>query len=524
MNRLLNTNTSVSELELMQRIFESDFSAVEDLYDKYSPLLFTFIRKILKDEQLAKDVLVDIFSLIPRRINYFGFNTRNPYTWLITLAKNKAVYELRKRNEIKSNSKKLEEEYAIPKLSHIIEPLELEKAYELKNNIETALNKLTDAQQYVIYLGFYEGLTQEEIAEKLKIPHSTVKSKVKTAMVNLNENFKGKTSLFTVKNETVEMIYPFVLGCQSNEEQIKTYNIFKASEPFPWKMLGEYQNLVALLPVILDLEKPSEEVKEKTLNRIKDLRSEDKIKSFEQVSSASLFLKIPKEEESVSKEKFEKVENLNVDDIKEREEKRSAKEDEFEPVIPFKPGIEKRKPEDFTEGRGRNYSTIIIIGLIVVFIASGVMAYLFYQDRTLYYEAQIQNLNSKVETLISENQNRSEIPGLDELKNPRIIELTNLNGAINSGEIIFSYADKRGYLHIKHLPILDSDYAYQLWVSFDNEFISLGVFKVSSRPDYFPFTLPETVNEGSLEFYLIESNAAGSRRPGYKIYLQGKTE
>ncbi|MDO8549522.1 MAG: hypothetical protein Q7S39_05130, partial [Ignavibacteria bacterium] len=171
----------------------------------------------------------------------------------------------------------------------------------------------------------------------------------------------------------------------------------------------------------------------------------------------------------------------------------------------------------------RNYSTIIV-GLIVFYIVSAVMAYLFYQDRTLFYETEIENLNNRIETLRSENQNRPEIPGLGELRNPRIIELTNSNGAISSGEIIFSYADKRGYLHIKNLPILDSDNAYQLWGSFNNEFISLGVFKVSSRPDYFPFTLPESVEEGPVEFYLIESNAAGSRRPGSKIYLQGKAE
>jgi len=524
MNKNLNTKTSVTEIELMQRIFESDLDAVKDLYDKYSPLLYTFVKKILKDDQLAENILIDIFFIIHQRINYFDFNTRNPYTWLITLAKNRAVYELRKKNGVKDISAESDDEYIIPRLSHLIEPLEFDKAYELKNDIETALNKLTDAQQNVIYLAFYDGLTQQEIAERLKIPRSTVESKLKTSMINLNENFKGKSSLFNVKNEIVELIYPFALGCLSDEEQVKTFNRFKASEPFPWKLLGEYQNLVALLPVILDLEKPSEETGEKILNRIyhlKSLKTEGKTKSFEHVLSPSSSLNIPKEGMSVPKEKFERVENLNEEEIKEREEKRNL--EEFEPAIPFKPGIERSKKEAFTESRKRNYSTIIV-GLIVFYIVSAVMAYLFYQDRTLFYETEIENLNNRIETLRSENQNRPEIPGLGELRNPRIIELTNSNGEISSGEIIFSYADKRGYLHIKNLPILDSDNAYQLWGSFNNEFISLGVFKVSSRPDYFPFTLPESVEEGPVEFYLIESNAAGSRRPGSKIYLQGKAE
>ncbi|HSP87926.1 MAG TPA: hypothetical protein VLN45_07315, partial [Ignavibacteriaceae bacterium] len=181
------------------------------------------------------------------------------------------------------------------------------------------------------------------------------------------------------------------------------------------------------------------------------------------------------------------------------------------------------RPEYVDEPRPRNYSSVIIIGLIVFYLVSAAMAYLYYQDRTLFYETEIENLSKRVETLSNEYQNRPEIPGLDALRNPKTVELTTLNESISSGEIIFSYEDKRGYLHIKSIPILDSRDAYQLWGNFNGDFLSLGVFKVSSRPDYFPFTLPESVNNGSVEFYLIESNAAGSRIPGSKIYLQGKT-
>ena len=59
--------------------------------------------------------------------------------------------------------------------------------------IEDALNKLTDAQKYVIYLAYYEGLTQNEIAQKLNIPLPTVKSKIKVALVNLKDHLlKGE--------------------------------------------------------------------------------------------------------------------------------------------------------------------------------------------------------------------------------------------------------------------------------------------------------------------------------------------
>ena len=280
MSKDLNTNTTNSDIEIMQRIYEADNDSIKDLYDKYSPLLYALVKKILKDKHQAEEILSDIFIIIQKRINYFDFNTKNSYTWLITLAKNRAVYELRKKEgKIENIPGEPEVEYIIPKLSHLTEPLELGKAIELKNNIETGLNKLTNAQQYVIYLAYYEGLNRPEIAKKLKIPYTTVESKIKTSLINLNENFIGKFSLFTVKNEIVEMIYPFVLGCLDYEEQIKTYDRFKASEPFPWKLLGEYQNLVSLLPVILEFEYPSEELWEKISNRIFHLKNMKKGKN-----------------------------------------------------------------------------------------------------------------------------------------------------------------------------------------------------------------------------------------------------
>ena len=73
-------------------------------------------------------------------------------------------------------------------MSPDIDELDIKTAFSIKGNIEETLHKLTDAQQYVIYLAFYEGLTQNEIAAKLKIPVQTVKSKIKIALVNLKEH------------------------------------------------------------------------------------------------------------------------------------------------------------------------------------------------------------------------------------------------------------------------------------------------------------------------------------------------
>jgi RNA polymerase sigma-70 factor, ECF subfamily len=187
----MSVNTPTTDSELMQRVHVNDSKALEALYNRYSPLLYTLIKKIVVDEDVAKDVLSDVFVIIWRKIDLFDFNSNNVYTWIITITRNKAIDTIRRaRNskEIEPYNDEYENKNIIPKLSPLSDPLDLETANNIKDGIEAALNKLTDAQQFVIYLAYYEGLTQKEIAERLKIPIPTVKSKIKIALGNLKDN------------------------------------------------------------------------------------------------------------------------------------------------------------------------------------------------------------------------------------------------------------------------------------------------------------------------------------------------
>ena len=198
----LAQNISSTDIELMQRVSSNDSKALEILYNRYSALLYTLVKKIVREEQTAEEILSEIFVIIWRKADKFDINTGNVYTWLVTLARNKAVDTLRRTQvqEVQTAGKQItensdieiyteayENKFIIPKLSGSIDPLDIRTAFSIKDDVETALNKLTDAQQYVIYLAYYEGLTQKEIADKLNIPLPTVKSKIKIALSNLRD-------------------------------------------------------------------------------------------------------------------------------------------------------------------------------------------------------------------------------------------------------------------------------------------------------------------------------------------------
>ena len=178
------------DIDVMKRVAAYDSKALEILYDRYSPLLYTLIKKIAGEKSLAEEILTEVFVIIWRRIELFDIYSGNVYTWLVTLARNKAVDTVRRKNEnveMPEYTNDYEVNFILPKLSKQIDPLDLATTNAIKDSFEVALNKLTDAQQYVIYLAYYEGLTQIEISEKLNIPYATVKSKIKIASANLRE-------------------------------------------------------------------------------------------------------------------------------------------------------------------------------------------------------------------------------------------------------------------------------------------------------------------------------------------------
>ena len=181
----------------MTKVASYDSKALEALYNRYSTILYTLIKTIVSDDKLAEEVLSDVFVIIWRKVNRFDFRKGNVYTWLITLARNKAVDTVRIKKsgvETEPYSDEYENKFILPVLEPVEKNLELKDALNKTVKMQKAMEELTDAQQYVIHLAYFEGLTESEIASKLNIPVPTVKSKIRIALTNLKENLsKGYT-------------------------------------------------------------------------------------------------------------------------------------------------------------------------------------------------------------------------------------------------------------------------------------------------------------------------------------------
>jgi len=186
----------MADIQLTEEIARFKSRALEELYDRYSSAVYTIAKKIAPDEKTAEDIVIDVFSILWKKAGEINFSGSSVYTWIITLTRNRAIDLLKRSRSPEATldyyDNEYEETFIIPFISPEIENYDIKQVQKNRRRIENALDKLTDAQKYVIHLAYYEGYNINEISEKLGIPKETVRTKIYTSLKTLNDNFEAE--------------------------------------------------------------------------------------------------------------------------------------------------------------------------------------------------------------------------------------------------------------------------------------------------------------------------------------------
>ena len=163
---------------------QKDEAAFSFLYDRYSAALYGIVFKIVNNENDANDVLQDVFVNIWKNIETYNEDKGGSlFTWMLNIARNKAIDIYRQKNRIAENQK----EFQRVSISN-------ESLYVHSIKVNTiGVNKLVDSikpeLKQLIDLHYYKGFTHQEIAEITNMPLGTVKTKIRTAMTQLKNVF-----------------------------------------------------------------------------------------------------------------------------------------------------------------------------------------------------------------------------------------------------------------------------------------------------------------------------------------------
>lgn len=181
--------TTTDDVLLLQRIARRDRQAFSQLYDRYSGLLYSTIFRMLNNSEEASDVLQDVFIQIWDRAETYNPALGRPFSWALTMARNKAIDRLRSLRRrysfIEEVTHEMEEE-ASRFSTGPDEVFSQEQAAQIRSAVAT----LPLEQRQAIEMAFLGGLTQHEIASTLNQPLGTIKARIRRGMLRLRDALK----------------------------------------------------------------------------------------------------------------------------------------------------------------------------------------------------------------------------------------------------------------------------------------------------------------------------------------------
>jgi RNA polymerase sigma-70 factor (ECF subfamily) len=176
-----------AEIELLRRIGQGDRRSFEELYDRFSGVLFSTAIRVLNNQATAEDVLQDVFIQIWEKAPLYNSAIGKPLTWAVTLTRNKAIDRLRSTQRRIRLQDDVQRESAIFEQSDNRNSFDGVVSAEMSKLVREAIQKLSKDQRQVIELAFFSSMTHAEIAERLNEPLGTIKARIRRGMIKLRE-------------------------------------------------------------------------------------------------------------------------------------------------------------------------------------------------------------------------------------------------------------------------------------------------------------------------------------------------
>ncbi|ALE94206.1 RNA polymerase subunit sigma [Arthrobacter alpinus] len=170
--------------DLIRLVALGDEAAFEELYDAVAPRVFGLVRRVVRDPSQSQEVAQEVFVDIWQQAARFDADRGRAMSWILVIAHRRAVDRVRASQasadrDLRQGIKEYKESY-----DDVADTVETAMESE---RVHKALKTLTDPQREAISLAYYGGYTHQEVAELLKIPVGTVKTRIRDGMIRLRD-------------------------------------------------------------------------------------------------------------------------------------------------------------------------------------------------------------------------------------------------------------------------------------------------------------------------------------------------
>ncbi|MER5967261.1 ECF RNA polymerase sigma factor SigK [Streptomyces sp. NPDC002057] len=170
--------------EVVELVARGDREAFSVLYDALAPLVFGIVIKVVRDrarsEEVAQEVMIDLWRQAPRHRSDEGCVT----TWAATIAHRRAV------DHVRSAQAAHDREQGPAAREHTTAHDEVAERVETRlesRQVRRCLDGLTELQRQAVTTAYYGGLTYREVAESLRAPQPTIKTRMRDGLVRLRD-------------------------------------------------------------------------------------------------------------------------------------------------------------------------------------------------------------------------------------------------------------------------------------------------------------------------------------------------
>lgn len=177
----------IEEHDLVEGLRNKKQSALDYLYDHYSGALYGVVFRILKKEEVSEEVLQDVFLKIWNKIDAYDSSKGKLFTWMLNIARNQAID--------KTRSKEMNKGKKTDDIDYLVNKIDTRDNAELQIDaigLKEILMELSEDQRFIVDQLYLKGYTQSEVAEEFNIPLGTVKTRLRSAMIELRSILKIK--------------------------------------------------------------------------------------------------------------------------------------------------------------------------------------------------------------------------------------------------------------------------------------------------------------------------------------------
>ena len=168
----------------MRRMAARDQGAMAEFYDHTHQLVYGLALRVLGEPTAAEDVMIEVYTQIWNQAGSYDASRGSPSAWLMTLTRSRAIDARRARGRDLASEPL---EAAGDPASDAPDPEALSVAGERHRVVHAALAELSAERRQLVELAYFAGMSHGEIAARLGQPLGTVKTRIRSAMMQLRE-------------------------------------------------------------------------------------------------------------------------------------------------------------------------------------------------------------------------------------------------------------------------------------------------------------------------------------------------